>query len=259
MSRTSLFSTEILCVIFAATVGSAQGLFFTAGAGYGLGAGTQTIGGNLSSTGTEAFYEGVYGSFGEGFKFGASAGYMFNRNIGAELGFSYWLGRTLEFTIRSTGSTTTFQVSGSGFVAVPSIVIASGMETINPYARFGVVVGILSTKEEARSVQSGQNAEYTQEESGSLAFGYAGAVGIVVPSGGAVDFFAEVSLYSVTYSPHQEEVTRLTVNGADQLGSLTQRVIEFKESLTSGDPLAQLAVRRPFSAIGFAVGARINL
>jgi hypothetical protein len=248
----------ILCLILGANIGLAQGVYVTAIAGYGLGAGTQEIDFNATFTGTTSSYEGIYGSLGEGFKFGVSAGYMFDKNLGAELGLSYWLGKAFEASLIAA-MPAGYKWSGSGFVAVPSIVVSANTKTISPYARFGLVLAILKVKRESRDAFSGQTIERTLEETGNLAFGYAGALGIVVPAGGAVDFFAEVALYSVTYSPSQEEITKYAVNGVDQKPSLVRTVYKYEDSYNNSTSDVGLAVRRPFSSIGIVVGARVNL
>jgi hypothetical protein len=261
MSRTNVLMVAILCFILGANIGLAQGMYLAANAGYGFGAATQFLGTNTTytGTGTPTSFEGVFGSYGGGFKVGASAGYMFNKNLGAELGLSYWLGKTFEAGYNSTTNTQTSKLSGSGFVAVPSIVVVANMEKVIPYARFGLVLGILKVKQENRFEQPGNTMQSTLEESGSLAFGYAGALGILVPGGGTVDFFAEVDLHSVNFSPSQIEVTKYTLNGVDQLASIDHKTIEYKESHTESDLYTQMAVREPFSSIGIVVGARINL
>ena len=259
MSRLNVFMVVILSLIVAANIGMAQGIYITANVGYSLGAGTQILGANSSYTGTTHNVEVICGSLGEGFKFGASAGYMFNQNLGTELGLSYWPGKTFESISEAGPTAFTELYSGSGFVAVPSIVVSAGMTTINPYARFGVVLGILNVKHELRDVGPAQTAVYTMEETGSLAFGYAGALGVVIPAGSAVDLFAEVGLHSVTYSPSHEELTGYTVNGVDRLATITEKVVEYKDSYTSDAQNTTMAVRRPFSSIGIVVGARINL
>jgi len=250
--------TVAFSMTFWANVGLAQGWYLSANVGYGFGAGTQTIGYNTTNSGTTSSSEGVYGSFGEGFKFGASAGYMATRNLGTDLGFSYWLGKTFDMTDNSTGVLTT-KASGSGFVAVPSIVLSADMNTIDPYARLGLVFAIVKVTQEMNYSYTGQTYDKTVEESGNLAFGFAGAFGILVPSSGTVGFFAEVTLCSVTYSPSQTETTKYTVNGVDQLSTITPKVVEYKSSNSSSDQNTALSVRRPFSFLGINAGVRINL
>ncbi len=266
MSRANILIVAVVCLMLGADIGLAQGVYVTANAGYGFGAGTQYFGNNSTATGFPGAYsitqEGVYGSLGKGFKFGASAGYMLSRNLGGELGFSYWLGQKTELTSKSASSSDAQQMSGSGFVAIPSIVVSADMKPINPYARIGLVLGVMKVTIDRR-IQDATTYEYRWEETGNLALGYAGALGIGVPAGGGVGFFAEVALHSVTYSPSQIEITKLTVNGVNQLPTQQHLVTEYKESIStgSGTPVqySSIAVRRPISSIGLVVGVRINL
>ncbi len=255
MSRT----IALVCLALAANVAVAQEFYVTVNGGYGLGAGTQMLGTNITSSGTTTSYEGVYGSYGEGVKFGISGGYLFSNHFGAELGLSYWLGRTIESTFKTSTSTTTYGWTGSGFVAVPSLVFLSNLKPVNPYGKFGLVLGLLKTKEEVNGRDPANSMEATVEETGGLAIGFAGAVGVIVPTGGAVDFFAEVVLHSLTYSPGKEEIKTYTVNGQDRLSTLTSTSADYKESYLSTDTNVLAAVRRPFSSIGFSVGARVTL
>ena len=71
----------VLCMILGTNVGWAQGWYLSANVGYGFGSGTQTIGYNSTYSEGANSSEGVYGSFGEGFKFGASVGDMVTTNL----------------------------------------------------------------------------------------------------------------------------------------------------------------------------------
>lgn len=255
MSRT----IAVFCMVLAANVAVAQDFYFGVNGGYGLGAGTQTLGTNIAPSGTATSHEGVYGSLGEGLKFGVSGGYLFSNHFGAELGLSYWLGKKIESTYKDLTSSTTSGLTGSGFVAVPSLVFLSNLKPINPYGRFGLVLGILKMKQEVSNRDAGDIAEYTIEETGGLSIGFAGALGVIVPTGGAVDFFAEAALYSVTYSPDKQELTAYAINGQDRLSTVTNRTHDYRDSYLSSEQNVGLAVRRPFSSIGFSVGARITL
>lgn len=258
MTRTKLL-TSILSLLFGTTTVLPQGMYVTLGGGYGLGTGTQYIGQNVTSTATTGSVEGVYGSLGEGLKLGVSAGYMFTENFGAELGFSYWFGKSIDYGQKNVSSSQTVKFSSWGIVAVPSVVLSAGMETVNPYARFGLLLGIVRPQQEITQAQTSGTLNAVIEEQGGLAIGYAGALGISIPIGGAVDVFVETVLHSVTYSPGEYEITKYQVNGADLLSTLTRKTIEYKESISFTDQYSTVAVRRPFSSIGFAIGARVTL
>ncbi len=259
MSRTEVLLTAFLCLTLGASTGLAQGLYVTANAGYSLGAGTQYFGQNSDLTKTPIREEGVYGSLGEGLKFGASVGFMFTGNLGAELGFAYWPGKTTKIESKFATGTGVRKWSGSGFVAAPSIVLSANMEPINPYARIGLVLGILEVENRYEAQSTSQAQDIIQEESGKLAVGYAGAVGFLVPAGSTVGFFVEAVIHTVTFSPSQSEFTRYMDNGLDRLPLIQPKVYDFKESITSADENVYMATRRPFSSIGFAAGVRINL
>ncbi len=259
MARTNFHLIAVPLLLFGVTVGMAQGLYVTANTGYGFGAGSQYFGGNYDFTKTPIPIEGVYGSYGEGFKFGVSAGYMFSKNLGAELGFAYWLGKTLEMQGTFTTGVGVRKQSGSGFVALPSIVVSANTEPVSPYARVGLVLGILRVKNGYESHSASNSQDIMQEETGNLAFGYAGAIGLLVPAGRIVGFFVEASIHTVTYSPDQSEYTKYIDGGVDQLPRIEPKVYKFKESFNNIEEGVYIAARRPFSSVGFVVGVRINL
>jgi hypothetical protein len=256
MCRTiALFS-----LLLAANLAVAQEFFVTMNGAYGLGAGTQLVGTSYSPSGTASSVEGVYGSLGEGFKFGVSGGYLFTNHFGAELGLSYWLGKSIDYTYKSSTSTQSSAISGKGFVAVPSLIFLSNLKPVNPYGKFGLVIGLVRSKLDQSVEDPTTDAEITVEDQGGVAIGFAGALGVIVPTGGPVDFFAEVVLHSLTYSPSKYEITKYTVNGQDRLPTLTNKTVDYKESFLTNSPTpVTLSVRRPFSSIGFSLGARMTL
>ncbi len=263
MARAGVITAAVLCIILAGNIGLAQGFYVTANAAYGFPAATQTLGYNSSMTATGTIYQdGVYESYGRGFKFGASAGYMFTENIGAELGISYWLGRTIEIGNSWTGGTDNVGISGAGFIIVPSMVVSAGKSAITPYARLGLVLGILGVKQD-RLLTTNVTYDIGWEMTGNLAIGYSGALGINVPAGGKVSFFAEVAVHSLSYSPGQIEQTRSTANGVNELPTDQDLVTHYQEHITESpggpDQHSAMATRLPFSSIGFALGARIDL
>jgi hypothetical protein len=185
---------------------------------------------------------------------------MFTKQLGAELGLSYWLGKSFDVTSTSSTSSTTDKWSGKGLIVMPSVVVSAGLERVNPYARLGLVFGFMKVMDEYSSGStSGGTTERTYEETGGLAFGYAGSVGLVMPAGSALDLFAEFGLNSVTYSPSQRELTKYTSNNVNLLPTVITKKTDYQDDYTSLDQNINRAVRRPFSSIGIAIGARINL
>ncbi len=258
MSRTEIFATMLLLLI-GTTSALSQGLFVTVHGGYGLGAETQTIGMNYNASSVSPSASVVSGSYGEGAKAGGSVGYMFTENFGVELAFSYWFPKSVDYQAIYPGMTSSVSMKGSGFVAVPSVVISGGKDAPSPYARVGLVLGVPNLKEEIRQIQPSSNSETDLQEKGGFPLGYTGALGVNIPAGGSVDIFAEAVLYSLTYSPSSYEYTRYIVNGVDRLPSLQRKTVDYKETVSSTDQSATTAVRIPFSSVGFAAGVRIRL
>jgi hypothetical protein len=253
-------------LVLAVSSMSAQNGYVTAGVGYGLSAGSQQLESKSSTTGTgtttSTNREGVYGSFGQGLKFGATGGYMFSQNVGAELGFLYLIGNSFEGGSTTTNSTSTDKRSGSGFMVAPAIVIA-GSGTVMPYAKAGVVFGFLKVKNESSSSSTQgttpSQSETAFEETGGVAIGYAGGVGVVFVSGGQLNFFAELAIVNMAYSPSQAELTKATANGVDQLPTIPNKKADFKDNYNSNDQNVLPGVREPFGSIGVNVGVRVNL
>lgn len=264
MKTTSLGRTVcsfLLLFLFLPVQSFAQEGYVALSGGYGLSAGSQQL--ESKSSGTNR--EGVYGSFGKGIKFGITGGYMFSQHVGGEIAFSYIIGSSFEGGSTNTAGTSSSTVkrSGSGFMIVPGIVVSGAGGSASPYAKAGVIIGILKVKNEMSSTstqgQTRSQSEGTLEETGGVALGFAGGVGIVFNPASPLSFFAEVALVSVAYSPSQIELTKATQDGRDILSQVTEIKADFKESYSTTERNVQLAVREPFGSVGINVGVRLNL
>ena len=77
---------------------SDKGVFFSINGGYNFAFALQKLpitNRTLVESGSSvniSIEENVYGSLGKGLNFGGAIGYMFNKNIGAELGINYLIG-----------------------------------------------------------------------------------------------------------------------------------------------------------------------
>src|SRR5829696_7523138 len=66
--------------------------------GYGAGWPAYALGTSTTITPSGTTYTLEKGSYGQGLNFGITGGYMFNKNVGVELGVSYLVGSKKEFT-----------------------------------------------------------------------------------------------------------------------------------------------------------------
>ena len=83
---------------------------------------------------------------GRGFNVDVGAGYMFTNNIGAELDVKDFFGLHIKeyynnFYSEGTGQASTEYYSGMLLQVIPSVVLDLGFDKIDPYARFGLIIG----------------------------------------------------------------------------------------------------------------------
>ena len=85
---------------------------------------------------------------GNGFNGSVSFGYWFNKYVGAEIAISEFMGVPTkgDSVINLAGAGhATVKVKGGMLSIIPAVVISAGLEKVNPYARFGLQVGVLPT------------------------------------------------------------------------------------------------------------------
>jgi len=261
----------------------AQGLYVNAGAGYGFPAACYLMDDDYvihyDENGSSWDYEIVKGSgsFGKGLQAGAIIGYMFNPNIGAELGISYLLGGKIkskdEYQSGYSSSIYESTMSGKMLRFTPALKMTAGNGNIKPYMRIGFVVGIAGKiKSEQTETSTGDFkstiTEGEREFTGGISLGFAGALGADFMLSDNIGLFAEMGVITQSYAPKKGEITKYTVNGEDKLDEMTtsEREIEFLDSYTytSGSddddsPTKTLKMYFPFSSVGVNVGVRIAL
>ena len=270
----------------------AQGAYVNINAGYGFSMASQSMLGNSSNSYTENYgtgdytssgtYEVVNASFGKGLNFGGTFGYMFNEHVGAEVGVSYLLGgktegksestyKMIDYDGTTTTTTSTFTTTYSSTMLrfIPSVVIAAGLDGIDPYAKFGVVIGMGSVKSEEEGTDDGDVTVEKWKHSGGMGLGLNAALGANFSISDNMVFFAELNMVNMSYAPTKGEMTEATYNGKDVLPDLTtsQKEIEYVDSNTwsssddpsDSEPAKQLKNKLPFGSVGINVGLRIAL
>lgn len=261
----------------------AQGLYVNAGAGYGFPAACYLMEEDytFNSTGADATwdYEIVKGSgsFGKGIQPGIIIGYMFNKNIGAELGVSYLLGGKIESKdeyhdfigteIRET------MLKGTMLRFTPALKMTVGDGNVKPYMRAGLVIGALGkikvteTETETGEYASG-NEEREYEYKGGISLGFSGALGADFMLSDNIGLFAELGVITQSWAPKKGELTKYEVDGVDKLGEMDtyDKEIEFVDSYSESSgsvdensPMKRLKMYFPFSSFSINVGIRIAL
>ncbi len=127
-----------------------KGFYASVNSGYNIGTGNVDyyqanvlgiINSNESSASVSSS-ELVRVNLGKGLNAGINFGYMFNKNIGFELGGNYLLGGKINGSYTSyTGDYLNSEVSAKMLQIKPSLVFRSDLEKINPYAKVGMIIG----------------------------------------------------------------------------------------------------------------------
>lgn len=264
--------TVALAMSFFTTNLFSQGPYLSFNVGYGFKMGSSTsIMSNTTRTATTFTQEKVKVSLGKGFNLGGTFGYMFgeNGNLGAELGLSYLIGGKSKATATYTGGKTDYTISANMFRINPSIILASGLEKFNPYAKLGLVIGIGSVKSETDNNNNGNVSYHKTKTKGGVAIGLSSAVGAMFDFNESLSFFGEVNMVNMQYTPTKSELVEATNNGRDLLPNMTtsQKETEYVNSYTidqnnpapSSQPDQQLKSPLPFSSIGINIGVRLTL
>ncbi len=280
---------------------SAQ-IYFGLGGGYGFAAGKQDMGADYTSTTsnnntafpntwskTETWNARSF-SVGKGMNIGLYGGYMFNKNLGAELGIAYLIGgssvgtsdissTTLNFGGGSSSSDdkTTTTIKGSMVRLVPGLRMQFGEKKIKPYATVGIIIGVAGkvTNESNEVVSSTGVATTTTDRistfSGGMSWGLHSSIGVNYAVSGMIGIFGEISANLQNAHPSKQVLTTYTVNGSDKLSTLTtsQTETDYSSSYTVTTNQATVAspgtaqqaasINAPFSSIGFNIGVHITL
>ncbi len=272
--KKQLHSLLITAVILVFTVNlSAQGFYINANVGYGFKLGSQNIDDFVkvkeNSGPSNDEYTQINVSLGQGLNFGATAGYMFTKNIGAELGISYLLGLKSKAITEHSPSIEKDEQSYAGrMIRInPSFVVTAGLEKVNPYAKLGVIVGIGSIIHEYTYENNTYNGYFKEIANGGIALGFNAGAGVMFKLSDRISLFGEANMVNLSYAPAKAKVQKATYNGVDQLSTMTTREkeTEFVKTINDSDPSPDskpykaLKQKYAFGSIGINFGVRIGL
>ncbi len=276
--RILLLIAAIVC--FNNNIMAQKKMYASVNVGYGIKMGTQTMLDNFKQTSTNGYVEStskaIDVSYGKGLNFGAAFGYMFTKNIGAELDVTYLLGgKTKANTDITTiiGPITSHRtsdriLSANMFRIIPTLVIDAGLEKLDPYAKLGFLVGLGSIKYYYNENDDGDVTVQRITQNGGVALGLSSTAGVRYNINDMMSVFAELNMVNLSYSPTKGKITERTVNGVDMLPGMTTRDKEtvYLKEITSkstepipdSEPNKELKTKMPFSSFGINVGFRIN-
>jgi len=249
----------------------AQRSYLSVNAGYGFQTSSQSselIYNRTISNNTIA-YEQVNVSLGKGVNFGLTYGYMFSKNIGAEVGLSFLIGgKTKSKDIYPDGETN-YAVFSRMVKINPSLIISPGYERINPYAKMGFLIGSGSIQYEVKDHNEDEDSEGKYKFNGGLASGLTAGVGVLYKVNDRISVFAEINTINLSYAPKKGKLTKRTTDGIDQLITMSryQKEIDFVDSYTEvpnqppdqNSPRQSLKQKFSFGSVGLNFGVQFSL
>lgn len=284
MKRTKLKSLLALVAMgmFALTA-SAQGPYINLNLGYGFGMGSSNVNNYTyvqKTPGHTSISENKDLSFGKGLNFGGAIGYMFNKNIGLELGLSYLMGGTTEIisnqTYNFSTNNSTNSLSSTMFRINPTFVLTAGFDKINPYAKFGMILGMGTITGKNESTQTttilGNTTTDVEVETtkfnGGLAIGFNAGIGAMLSLSESISLFGEINMANLSYAPTKSEVIEYSKNGANKLSEWTTRDkkteyvdtynYDSEASTSDASPRTALKSKVPFGSFGVNVGVKFS-
>ena len=228
---------------FALSVATAQGGYASLSVGYaggntGIGYGTEQL------TDTTFKTSLLTGSYGTGIPINLSGGYMFNENIGAELGFTYLLGTNVVSSTSTSlnGDNSKSSSNGSQMRIIPQLVVSSGSSSaLEVYAKAGLLLPVGgSTSFKQESVNNGVASSTEGTTTGKFSLGLIGTVGAAYGISDNLSIFGELQGVSLSINADTRTITSKKVNGTELIDANTpvvQTHTEFVNELSTGDNL----------------------
>jgi hypothetical protein len=271
----------VLAVFLMAGTVSAQKnyLRFGVGGGVGLKQYMSYFWANETATNSTDNVEVKSMSLGGGFNVNLAFGHMMSDYVGIELGVNEFIGLTKKVNSSQTNTygdyTSETKLSGMMLQLVPAIVITPGLEKINPYARLGMIVGILPSvteKYNSTTTYSGElKATHTTADkvklSGNVSLGFTAAAGFDYNLSEKLALYGELVFNGITYAPSKGKYKEWTVDGVDQMPTATTKEKEWtfekkydaEEDIPDSSPDKQPKMSLNFSNVELNIGIKFKL
>jgi hypothetical protein len=248
-----------------------QKVYMSINYGYGFGTSTQNKSEfiNYSSDHLTTSYEQINFSFGRGFNIGSEIGIILNKNIRAELDISYLIGNKIKSYSRAYAISNTI-LSSKMIRFNPSFILSSGFDKLDPYAKFGVIVGVGSIFiEETDTYGGGSDMYYFKNKlNGGIAFGLSSCIGVQFKLTNSLSVYSEINMINLSYAPKKGKLIKSTYNGQDMLPntSISKKETEFVKKYIydeanpplDSEPTKELKEKYPFGSIGLNIGLIYN-
>ena len=222
-------------------------------------------GGNSEVSATETVKTVMKINFGSGINYGASFGYNYNKYLGAEIAVSYLKSKSEVFDNRTNIFPSTLSISFNSKMLqiIPSLKFSAGYEKINPYIKFGLILGSGSISNNKQFKILPATREWNYLIDGGLAIGYTGAFGVDYKVSDNIAISLDANFINLTYHPKRKTLTKYLADGADSLPFYPLRGVEINfiddienDGTYSGTSGRELTPSYAFGSFGFNLGVK---
>ncbi len=286
--RKLILGLAVIAALFAQNVNAqesqtpadSKGLYFKTNIGYNFATGGSQHGEyetplaakpipfwNITETSGDDQYEIVDVNLGKGLNFGATVGYMFNDRFGTELEVDYLMGSKTEAKQTELSGVYSTQKLYSRMLQIkPTFVLSGGYSTINPYAKFGAIIGSGKVIEEYVEYDGSSLFDAEIEAKGGIALGFHAGLGMSFGLTPHLSLFGELNLNNLNYAPKEGEVTKYTENGVDKLYTLNtiNKEYEYVDNSTFNSSNPDQPMKAPktsynYNTLGINIGVKYSL
>jgi hypothetical protein len=243
----------------------------------GLGAAVSTAADivyDMNYSSTSNTFTSKKAGIGTGLPFVLAAGYKINENFGFELGIDYFYGFSIKQKSSTTNSTNESKWHGQMLSLVPAFVMTLPLDKIHPYARLGLILGVLNSvvyqnHEVRTSFPEKATETITDSKSkdyGGIAVGVQAALGTDYVLSDNISIFGEIQVDGINYCPKHGKYLNYSENGVDIMGAWTvkQNKWDYKKEVNSAQttpddqPSQNTKVSDHFGNVGLVVGVKFN-
>ncbi len=218
--------------------------------------------GSIDITGTEQTVSIAKLNLGSGLNYGASFGFNYNKYLGAELAVSYIKSES-EIYYQGPNFIESYTFNSKMLQIKPSLIFSAGFAKVNPYIKFGLVLGTGSINTYRFSQGPAISFQKNYLKDGGLAVGYTGAFGIDYNIGNNLALTLDANFINLVYHPKKETITIQKLNNIDDLPSLTIYYLQTEYSdeidasvLDLNAPRKRVTPSYSFGSFGFNLGVK---
>lgn len=246
---------------------SAQNFYLKARGGYGWGVAKDGYYVDLGQgkITADGYQEQIYTSIGAGVPVGVSAGYYLNDNIGAEVDFTYLLGKKETVTDYNIPSVATQNVQAytRQYRIAPTIIMSTGhSKTFSVYTKVGFVLPVGGHTTVDANITQGTTTIYMQQKMyGKFSLGFKGVLGMEYKLNDKLSVFTEIEGVYLNIKRKKSKVTKYEYMGQDALSSYPGPIeVNYKDKIQvdqSGNPVnanEALSTTSPYSKQGINLG-----